>query len=133
MEWFIIIFIASLVLYVMRRIVKRRTRASPGSIYHRGVAPNYYLISLVDSVAVFLGVAMERLGNGRSERWFLNSFSIFGMFYRIFYTDNLFVLLTTGEQFRITSIDQLVEANIPITVDVLILDDISQLQIQFKW
>lgn len=111
-QWSILISLASLILYALRVANRQRDCAQ-----HNNAASVYYLVAFVDSVAVFLGVALDKIGKCRAERWFLIAFSVFGLIFRIIYTDNLFVMLTTSNQNRITSIDQLVRENIPITVD----------------
>lgn len=111
-QWFILIFVASCIVYALRVANRQRHRAQYGS-----AAPVYYLVSFVDAIAVFLGIALDKIGKCRAERWFLIAFSVFGLIFRIFYTDNLFSMLTKSNQNRINSIDQLVGANIPIRVD----------------
>lgn len=115
-QWFILIFVASLILHALRK-VNGYLQQRMNRVIKNGVVPDYYVGSFVDAVAVFLGVALNKLGNSRAERWFLISFSIFGLIFKIFFTDNLFVMLTESNSNRITSIDQLFRANIPITVD----------------
>lgn len=132
MQWFLIIFIASLVLHFLRTTVKQRSPRNLRPINDAGMVRENCSVSFVDSVAVFLGIALEKLGNGRAERWFLISFSIFGLIFRIFYTDNLFVLFTAADEHRITSIDQIFDANIPITVDYAIVNDHSEFLVRIK-
>lgn len=116
-QWFAIIFIASIFLYVLRTIIKRRKRRIATRVISADETDEYFMFSFIDSVGVFLGNALAKIGDFRAERWFLISFGIFGLIFRIVYTDNLFVMYTESSQNRITSIEQLIQANIPITVD----------------
>lgn len=116
LQWFIFVSITTLIMYALRKIIKRRERRLL-HIMNNDAVPDYTLGSFVDSMGVFLGVALNRIGNCRAERWFLIAFSIFGLIFRTFYTDNLFVMFSALEQNRITTVDQLFEANIPISVD----------------
>lgn len=116
LQWFIFIFVAALILYGLRKMIVRRE----GRLIRRidnDAAPDYFLGSFADSMGVFLGVALNTISRHRAERWFLISFSIFGMFFKIFFTDNLFVMLTEPIQNRITSIEQLFQQNLPMNVD----------------
>lgn len=115
-QWFVFISAGAVILYGIRQI-NRRLKSQTIHTTNSDRAPDYFLGSLVDSVAVFLGVALIRLDDCRAARWFLISFSIFGMIFKIFFTDSLFVMLTTSNSNRITSIDQLLRTNIPIYVD----------------
>lgn len=78
LQWLIIIVIAALILHGLRKIVKRREQRIL-HISNNNAAPDYLVGSFVDSVGVFLGVALHRIGNRRTERWFLISFSLFGL------------------------------------------------------
>lgn len=124
MQWFIMMFIASLVLYALRETIRQRQRRMTRPL-NELEASNYYAVSLTDSVAVFLGIVLNRIGHHRAERWFLISFSVFGMLFKIFYTDSLFVMFTEANQNRINSIDQLFQSNLPITVDDNAINGIS--------
>lgn len=115
-QWFLIIFVVSILLYALRRINKWQRRRLTHSV-NRIEAPEYFLFSFIDSLAVFLGTSLHRFGNSRAERWFLVSFAIFGLIFKCIFTDNLFIMYTTKNLDRITTIDQLFEANIPITVE----------------
>lgn len=115
-QWLIFTFIAALMLLLLREVVERRNRRLRRRASNV-VTPDYLLGSFVDSMGVFLGVALNRIGNCRAEHWFLISFSVFGLLFRTIYTDNLFVMFTAVNQNRITSIDQLFQANIRISVD----------------
>lgn len=114
-QWIIFIFIAAIILFVLRKVFGRNEQLS-----HRinsDTAPDYFLGSFVDSTGVFLGIGLNRIGNSRAERWFLISFSVFGLLFNMIYTEYLFATFTAIDNNRITSIDQLLKANIPITVD----------------
>lgn len=116
-QWFVFIFAASLILYALRTI-NRRLKQRMAHTTNSNAPSDYFLGSFIDSLAVFLGVGLDSLGRGRAERWFLISFSIFGLVVTIHYTDNLFVMLSTSESNRICSIDQLFRTHIPITYDM---------------
>lgn len=118
LQWLVFVFIASLIVYALRHIAKRRPVSGTATD-----AVNNYINSFVDSVAVFLGIALHAFGNSRAERWFLISFSIFALIFKIVYTDNLFVMFAATTQNRINSIDQLLEANVRIAVDYTVTDE----------
>lgn len=122
LQWFLLIFSASLVIYALRKIAKRLTRRITCNTSD-DATPEYFLGSLADSLAVFLGVSLNEFGNSRAERWFLISFSIFGLIFQIIYTDNLFVMFAAATQNRITSIDQLLGANVKLSVDYSLIDE----------
>lgn len=116
MQWLIFIFAAAIILFTLRETIERRKRRSNHRI-NNAATPDYFLGSFVDSMGIFLGVALSRIGLCRAERWFLISFSVFGLFFKMIYTEYLFAMFTAVDQDHITSIDQLFQANIPITVD----------------
>lgn len=122
LQWLIFVLTASLILHAIREIAKRKRRRVTRNVTYDHTVTNY-LYSFIDSVAVFLGTALDTFGNSRAECWFLVSFSMFGLIFRIVYTDNLFVMFAASTQARITSIDQLFELNIPITVEMTLFDD----------
>lgn len=124
LQWFIFVFVASLILYALRLIVKRKPARATRVCKVGGETLNNYLDSFVDSLAVFLGSALRKFGNCRAERWFLISFSIFGLVFRIIYTDNLFAMFATPKQNRISSIEQLSNENCWVTLDISIDDDV---------
>lgn len=119
MQWLIFISVGALILYALRRLTNV-------------VRSDHLLGSFVDSMGVFLGVALSRIGNHRVERWFLISFSIFGMLYKALYTDNLFAMFTAPDQNRITSTEQLFQANIPITVAYSLSNGDEEFYIRIK-
>lgn len=114
-QWLVFTMIAALILFVLREVVQRREQRLNRPIKD-ATAPDFLLGSFVDSIGVFLGVGLSKFGNCRAERWFLISFSVYGLIFKMIYTENLFVMFTAVNQNRITSIDQLFQANIPITV-----------------
>lgn len=124
-QWFAIISIASLIICVLRKISKRFERQT-----NDNDAAEHFLYSFVDAVAVFLGTALQKFGNCRAERWFLVSFAIFGIIFKIIYTDSLFVMFIEPDHNRITSIDQLIQANIPITAEFSIKYAVGLLKLQ---
>lgn len=115
-QWLIFIFTAAIILFSLRKIVERRNQRLK-RYTNSAETPDYLVGSVVDSMGVFLGVGLNRIGNCRAERWFLISFSVFGLLFNMIYTEYLFAMFTAVNQNRITSIDQLFKANIPITVD----------------
>lgn len=98
LEWFVIIFIASIMLHAVRVIGRQHFNRIVGN----------YPISFIDSLAVFLGNSLAIFGTRRAERWFLVSLSVFGLIFRAIYTDSLFVMFTDTNQDRLTTIDQLI-------------------------
>lgn len=115
-QWIIFIFIAAVILFVLRRAFKLNEQQLSHRI-NNDATPDYFLGSFVDSMGVFLGIGLNRIGNSRAERWFLISFSVFGLLFNMIYTEYLFATFTAIDHNRITSIDQLLKANIPITLD----------------
>lgn len=122
LQWLIFMLIAAMILFSLRKFVERRERRLTCRT-NIAAAPDFFFGSFVDSMGVFLGVGLKRIGICRAERWFLISFSVFGLFFTTIYTNNLFVMLTAVNQSRITSIDQLFRTNIPITVDHWVSSD----------
>lgn len=115
LQWLAIVFFASIILFALRYITKwRQRRTSQNSA---GIV-EHYLITFVDSQAVFLGNALPTFGGGSVERWFLVSFSIFGMILKAIYTDSLFVMFTEANYGRFTTVDQLLESGIKILRDI---------------
>lgn len=125
--WLVFILAASLVLYALRLIRNRLANAT-----NNAVSPDHFLGSFVESMGVFLGVAFNRLGHSRAERWFLISFSIFGLIYKIHYTDNLFITRMDSSSNRIITIDQLFRTNMPITADTRLTESLAPLRIGIK-
>lgn len=127
LHWFMFIFVASLNAYAFRQIA---TRLERHATRNRGDddAINNFLYSFVDSVAVFMGRAIHKFGYSRAERWFLIAFAIFGLILRTLYTGHSFCMCTTPaqdqHQERFSSIDQLLEANLRITVDYSAVDEL---------
>lgn len=130
-QWFIIIFLASIIIHGLRTIVKRRERRIL-RIISDDEAPENYVYTLVDSVGVFLGTAIEKFGNCRAECWFLVAFAVFGMLFKMIYTDQLFAMFIQSNPTRINSIDQLIDANIPIFTDPAINKEMDNVQIRIK-
>lgn len=96
---------SSLVLHTLRKLGgKRNTFAS-------------YLISFVDSLAIFLGNSLNRIGNNRPERCFIVAFSIFGLIFKTIYTGNLFVTYQQHGDHRIQTINEMNQLNITFYVD----------------
>lgn len=116
LQWFIIITIASIIIYGLRKIAQRRVRRILRMVGDEDV-PEYYVYSFVDSVGVFLGTAINKFGTIRAECWFLVAFSVFGMIFKMIYTDQLFAMFLQPNPTRITSIEQLIDANIQIFTD----------------
>lgn len=130
LQWFVFILAAAFILYAIRTVARRLARQM-NRRYRDDGAPDYLIGSFVDSMGVFLGVALHTIGNSRAERWFLISFSIFGLVFKMFYTDNLFVTFTTSTQNRVTSIDQLFQRNYPISVDYSVTNgDVYYVRVQ---
>lgn len=76
-----------------------------------------YSTAFIDSVATFLGNAIDKVSNNRPERCFIIGFSIFGLVFKILYTDHLFQLFQSIEDNRLSTLSQLIDQNIPIYVD----------------
>lgn len=113
--WFALTLSTTLILFAIRTIANcsnRRTRHT-----RENFESDYLVGSFVDTMAVFLGVALNTIGNNRADRWFLISLSIFGLFFKMIQTDSLFVMYTAPNQNRITSIDQLYRTGLTIYAD----------------
>lgn len=116
LQWFIFIFVVSLILYVSRKIAQRKKQEVQLNRAEVKAVTNY-MYSFINAMAVILGTALGKFGNSRTECWFLVSFSMFGLLFRIVYTDNLFSMFATSTSHCISSIDQMIAANISMSVD----------------
>lgn len=101
--WCCIIVVCSFILFILRKL----TAAD---------AVNYST-SFIDSVAAFLGNAIEKLSSNRSERCFIIGFSIFALVFKILYTDHLFQLFQSNGDNRVSTLSQLIDQNITVYVD----------------
>lgn len=131
MQWLVFIFLAAIVLYILRLVMKRRNRRLTRRM-NKTASPDYFLGSFVDSMALFLGVGLNRIGDCRAERWLLISFSVFGLLFNMIYTEYLFAMFTAVNQIRITSIEQLFHANIPIYIDIGVSNDDPEFYIRIR-
>lgn len=111
LQWLAIIMACSLVLQMLRRFTREQNVIS-----HR-------LTSFSDSVAIFLGTALNRISNNRPERIFFICFSLFGLIFKTIYTGNLFVMYQMHSDSRMTTVNQLAERNWPIFTDQFTIID----------
>lgn len=105
LQWLIIILLCSLVLYALRLFAGGRNTIVS------------YLLSFTDSVAIFMGSALNKISNNRPERCFIICFSIFGLIFKSIFTGNLFVMYQMQDENRIRTINQLNQLGIIIIAD----------------
>lgn len=101
--WCCIMVVCSFVLFIYRKFIGART--------------GNYSTSFLDSVAAFLGNAIDKICSNRPERCFIICFSIFGLVFKILHTDHLFQLFQSVEDNRLSTLSQLIDHDIPVYVD----------------
>lgn len=116
LQWFAIIFLCSLVLYVLRI-------SSSGRNTNVG-----YLMAFIDSVAIFLGNALRKVSNNQPEGCYIIAFSIFGLIFKTIFTGNLFVMYQQQTDHRIRTINQLNQLNITFYAYIYIFSTTAFLQ-----
>lgn len=105
LQWIIVIVLCSLILHALRKFTRQRSTTAS------------YLMSFIDSVAIFFGIALSRITNHRPERCFIIFFSIFGLIFKSILTGNLFVQYQMQSDHRLSTINQLVQLNVTIFGD----------------
>lgn len=107
LQWLVIIAASAIVLYILRTFAQERI-----------VRDDRLTALFIDSVAIFVGSALNKLSSNRPERVYFIFFTIFGMILKISYTGELFVMFQSHDHHRITTLNQLARQDIKFYTDL---------------